>query len=92
MEMVYKFNPDEIIQDFNLIGETFGLGSQRVKTGKGRRMYDKIITSKGYDDIAQELITKSRHAYTHGLKNPVYLSLNQIKVLKELVVYCVGIM
>ncbi len=91
MEIQYSFKPEEVICDFKLIGETFMLGSQKVKTGKGKRMYTQLITSKGYDDIAVELINKARYAYTHGLKNDVVLTSQEIRVLKELVIYCVGL-
>lgn len=89
MEIQYSFKPDEVMGDFKLIGETFMRNV--VHTGKGKRMYDKLITSKGYDDIAVELINKARYAYSHGLKNDVVLTRQQIMVLKELVVYCVGL-
>ena len=91
MEIQYSFKPEEIIEDFKLIGETFMLGSQKVKTGKGKRMYAKLISSKGYDDIAVELINKAKYIHSHGLKNNVVLNKDQIRVLKELVVYCVGL-
>lgn len=91
MEVQYSFKPEEVINDFKLIGETFMLGSQKVKTGKGKRMYEKLIVSKGYDDIAVELINKARYAYTHGLKNDVVLTGKHVNVLKELVIYCVGL-
>lgn len=88
MEIQYLFKPDEVRQDFKLIGETFMLGSQKVKTGKGRRLYESYIVSKGYDDIAVELINKAKYHYLHGLKNNVTLNSQQIEVLKLLVKYC----
>lgn len=91
MEIQYSFKPEEIIEDFKLIGETFKLGSQKVKTGKGKRMYAKLISSKGYDALAEELINKAKYIHGHGLKNDVVLTISQIRVLKELVVYCVGL-
>ena len=43
MEIQYSFKPEEIIEDFKLIGETFKLGSQKVSTGKGKRMIIKRL-------------------------------------------------
>lgn len=91
MGIQYSFKPEEVIEDFKLIGETFMLGSHKVKTGKGKRMYAKLISSKGYDDIAVELINKAGYIYSHSPKNNVVLNKDQIMVLKELVKYCVGL-
>lgn len=89
MEIQYSFKPEEVIDDFKLIGETFS--RQIVKTGKGKRMYAASIASKGYDDIAVELINKARYVHSHGLKSSMVLTKEQILVLKELVIYCVGL-
>lgn len=89
MTLQYSFKPEEVIDDFKLIGETFS--RQIVRTGKGKRLYERLIVSKGYDDIAVELINKAKYAYHHTLKGDVVLTSKQVLVLKELVIYCVGL-
>lgn len=89
MEIQYSFKPDEVMQDFKLIGETFMRNI--VRTGRGKRMYQQMIVDKGYDEDAKELIAKGKYAYSQGLKSDVVLTSQQIRVLKELVIYCVGL-
>lgn len=89
METKYEFEPEEIISDLKLIGETFMRGI--VKTGKGKRLYEEMIVSKGYDDIAVELINKGKYAYSHGLRCNVIWSAEYIIVLRQLVRYCMAL-
>lgn len=91
MEIKYAFKPCEVIEDFKLIGETFKLGSNVTKTGRGRRLYKDLISDKGYDEIAEGLIDKAKYIHSHGLVNDTVLTKEQIVVLKQLVIYCVGL-
>ena len=88
MEILYSFAPIELSQDFRFIGETFKLGSQKTKTGRGRRLYESYIVTKGYDEDAVELINKAKYVYSHGLHENITLTARQIVVLRELVKYC----
>lgn len=85
MEIKYDFEPDELVQEFKLIGETFKRGI--VNTGRGKRLYGEMVVSKGYDDVAVELINKGKYIYSHGCSG-VVLTAKQIVVLRQLVRYC----
>lgn len=88
MQIQYSFSPNELIDNFRLIGETFKLGSNKVNTGRGKRLYESCIVSKGYDEDAVELINKAKYAHSHGLRNDIQLTAKQIVVMNALVKYC----
>ena len=88
MKIVYKFEPEELVDDFRFIGETFKLGSNKVSTGRGKRLYEAYIVSKGYDDDAVVLINKAKYAYSHGMKDNTTLTSKQVIVLRALAKYC----
>ena len=88
MEVLYSFSPIELSMDFKFVGETFSLGSNKVKTGRGKRLYEQYIVSQGYDEDAVELINKAKYVYSHGLRKNITLTKTQVIVLRLLVKYC----
>lgn len=89
MEIVYRFSPEEVRQDLMLIGETFKLGSNPTKTGRGKRLFNTLIQSNGVDeDELNHIIDKAKFVHSHGMKNSVELTLEQVRLIKLLVAYC----
>jgi len=88
MEILYSFSPIELASDFRFVGETFKLGSRKFETGRGKRLYETYIVSKGYDEDAVELINKAKYVYSHGLQSNITLTSRQIVILRQLIRYC----
>ena len=90
MEIIYRFKPEEVKDDFMLIGETYRMGSKPTETGRGKRLYAQMIPIDMQAD-AQTIIEKAKYAHSHGLKADIELTPRQIVVIKELVKYCLAL-
>lgn len=87
MRVVYEFDAYEIINKANLIGETFMLGSQKHKTGRGKRLYEQMFEPE-YREAADRMISRCKRWYSSGLKKKVTLNKEDIIAMGKLVEYC----
>ena len=88
MTVKYTFTPDELLQHMRFIGETFKLGSNITQTGRGKRLYASIV---GDDPYAKSVIDMCKRCYTHGRKDNITLSGEEILSLRKLIAYCVEV-
>lgn len=88
MTVEYTFTPDELLHHMRFIGETFKLGSNTTQTGRGRRLYASIV---GDDIHAKSVIDMCKRCYTHGRKEDITLTGDEILSLRKLITYCVEV-
>ena len=86
MEIKYEFSPEEVIKDMQVVGETYKLGSRPTETGRGRRLFHTMIPDE-YKETALKLVDRCKYAYSHGLRNNVTMTSEEIVALKLLVKY-----
>lgn len=86
MEIVYKFEPEELRSTINLIVETFSSGSAPYKTGRGKRLFEQKFSGR-YDD-AENIISRCKRWYFKGLRKPVTLTSGEVLAMRKLAEYC----
>lgn len=85
MEILYKFDIEELRPKYMLVKETFTLGSQRTKTGRGKRLFAEMFSLEEMDD-AMKMIDECKGINTY--KNSRQLTTNDVMILNKLCEYC----
>lgn len=80
------FQEDALWTDIKLIGETAKLGSQPLKTGRGKRLFNQRIEPI-YRERANAWISKCRSLYGHN-HNEITVDIEDMVILETLAEIC----